>query len=70
MQYTQFKGIVSDSNSIFLLHESEDINKKAYFQNLSWFQIYVYNLCMIVCIGIAPYTTVLDKSRQKNGSIS
>ena len=29
------KGIVSDSNNIFLWHESENINKKAYFQNFS-----------------------------------
>ena len=58
------KGIFSDSNNIFLLHESEDINKrktkqnktkqKANFQNFSWFQFCIYKLCMIMCIGIAP----------------
>ena len=31
------KGIFSISN-ILWWHESEDINKKAYFQNFSWFQ--------------------------------
>ena len=25
-----------------------------YFQNFSWFQFYVYKLCIIMCIGIAP----------------
>ena len=31
----RFKGIFSDSNNIFLWYKSEDINKKAYFQNFS-----------------------------------
>ena len=31
------KRIFSEYNNIFLLHESEDINKKAHFQNFSWF---------------------------------
>ena len=48
----QLKGIVSDSN-IFLWHESEDIQlEKFHFQNFSWFQFYVYKLCMIMCTGI------------------
>ena len=48
------KGIFTDSNNIFLWHESEDINgKKAHFQNFSWFQFYAFKLCMIVCF-IAP----------------
>ena len=46
-------GIFSDSNNIFLWHESEDINIKAYFQIFSWFWFYVHKLCMIMCIGIA-----------------
>ena len=29
------KEIFSDSNNIFLWHKSEDINKKAYFQNFN-----------------------------------
>ena len=32
------KGIFSDSNNIFLWHESGDINKIYYFQNFSWFK--------------------------------
>ena len=47
------KGIFTDSNNIFLWHESEDINEKAYFQNFSWFQFYIFKLCMIMCF-IAP----------------
>ena len=54
MQVNKRKGIFSDSNNIFLWHESEDKQKKAYFQNFSWFNFYVYKLCMIMCIGIAP----------------
>ena len=50
----KLKGIVSDSNNIFLWHKAEDINKKGYFQHFSWFQFYVYKLCMITCIDIAP----------------
>ena len=48
------KGIVSDSNNMILRHESEDINRKGYFQNFSWFQFYVYKFCMIICIVIIP----------------
>ena len=40
------KRIFSDFNNIFLQHESEDINKKAYFQNFSWFQFYSSKLWM------------------------
>ena len=47
------KGILGDSNNIFLWHESEDVNKKD-FQNFSWFQFYIYKLCMIMGIAIAP----------------
>ena len=36
--------MVSDSNNIFLYHESEDINKKSYFQTFSWFHFYIYKL--------------------------
>ena len=49
-----FKGIVSDSNNIFLWQQLEDNNEKGYFQNFSSFQFFVYKLCMILCIGIAP----------------
>ena len=30
--------------------------KKAYFQKFSWFQFYIYKLCTIMFIGIAPQT--------------
>ena len=29
--FVPFKGIVSDSNNVFLWHESKDINKKSLF---------------------------------------
>ena len=46
-----FKGIFSDSNNIFLWHESEDINQKTcHFQNFSWFQFNVFKFCMIICV--------------------
>ena len=39
----------SDSNNIILWLELEDISKKkTYFKNFSWFQFYVYKLCMII----------------------
>ena len=34
------------------MNESEDIIKKGYFQNFSWFQLHV--LLDLVYIGIAP----------------
>ena len=47
----------------FLWHESEDIDKKkAYFQNFSWFQFFVYKFRMIMCTGTAPQTTLLNNS--------
>ena len=33
---------------------SDFLRHFAYFQNFSWFQFYIYKLCMIMCIGIAP----------------
>ena len=39
----------------FFMYESEDINnKKAYFQNFSWFQFYVFMLCMIMYVSLLP----------------
>ena len=54
------KQVFSDSNNIILWHESEDVNKKKtpYFQNFSWFQCYVFKLCMIMCV-IAPIAQVM-----------
>ena len=57
----KIKGIFCDSNNIFLWYESENIIKKAYFQNFSSFQFYVFKLCMILCISLLPYITVLNK---------
>ena len=48
------KGIFTDSNNIFLWQESEDRNKKAYIQNFSWFQFYVFKLRMIMCVSLLP----------------
>ena len=46
--------VFSDSSSIILWHELEDMNKKVYLQNFSWFQFYVSKLCMIYMCFIAP----------------
>ena len=43
----KFKEVFSDSNNIILWH---DINKKAYFQNCSWFQFYVFKLYAWLCV--------------------
>ena len=49
------KGIVSDSNNIFLWHESEDINKKSLFPKfqlipMSRFQVMHNYVCFIAPI--------------------
>ena len=59
--FSLVKGIFIDSNNIFSCHESEDINKKAYFQNFGWYQFQVFKLCMIMCVSLLPETTVLNK---------
>ena len=41
--------------------DSEDINKKAYFQNFSWFQFYVSKLWMVMCVSLLSQTAVLNK---------
>ena len=53
------KGIFSDSNNIILWYGSEDINKKAYFHNFSWFQF--YPLHDYVCF-IAPIDSCVKLS--------
>ena len=50
-----FKGIVSDSNNIFLWHESEDINNKSLFPKfqlipISHFQVKHDYVCFIAPI--------------------
>ena len=60
-ELTSLEGIV-DSNNMFLWYESEDITPPPKKKNknkqtkkcFSWFQFYVYKLCMIMCIDIAP----------------
>ena len=55
---SMLKGIAVILTTFFLWHKSEDINKKkkkGNFQNFSSFTFYVYKLCMIMCISIAPY---------------
>ena len=60
-----WKGF-SDSNN-FLWHDSEDINKKAYFQNFSWFQFYVFKLCVIVApIDYRVELSLLNKTFCEN----
>ena len=46
------KGIVTDSNNIFLWHESEDINKKSLFPKISVdnFQVMHDYVCFIAPI--------------------
>ena len=49
------KGIVTDSNNIFLWHESEDINKKSFFPKFqlipsSNFQVMHDYVCFIAPI--------------------
>ena len=51
----ELKGIVSDSNNIFLWHESEDINKKSLFPKfqlipMSRFQVMHNYVCFIAPI--------------------
>ena len=48
------KELFSDFNNIFLWNESEDITIKSLLSKFSWFQFYVYKLCMLMCIGITP----------------
>ena len=60
------KRYSGDSNNIILWHESEDITKnkktkqnknkkKAYFQNLSWFQFCISKFkSMIMCVSLLP----------------
>ena len=59
---------VSDSNNIFLRHESEDINRKkiGYLQNFGWFQFYICKqvmhgrlLCLIKSCGWGFYGTLI-----------
>ena len=55
LNYMSIKGIVTDSNNIFLWHESEDINKKSLFPKFqlipsSNFQVMHDYVCFIAPI--------------------
>ena len=54
-------GIFSDCNNIFYDKNRTIFTQKFYFQNFSWFQYFVYKLCMLMCIGISPKTSVSNK---------
>ena len=54
------KGIVSDSDNIFLGHEWEDIKKGVISKISVDANLKFYKLRMIRCIDIAPQTTVLN----------
>ena len=41
------------TTSFYDMNQKILTKKKGYFQNFSWFQFYIYKLCMIMCIGIA-----------------
>ena len=43
------KGIFSDFHNIFYGMNQKISTKRAYFQNFSWYQFYVFKLCMIIC---------------------
>ena len=49
-----FKGIVNDYTTSFFDSNWKILRKKCYFQNFSPFQFFVYKLCMIMGISIAP----------------
>ena len=52
--YFLFKGIVSDSNHIFLWHESEDINKKSLFPKFQLIPISRFQVMHDYVCSIAP----------------
>ena len=44
----------------FFYDMNQMLTKTLLLPNFSWFQIYVYKLCMTMCIGITPSTTMLN----------
>ena len=50
----KFKGIFSDSNNIFLWHESEDINEKSLFPKFQLFPILRFQVMHDYVCFIAP----------------
>ena len=55
------KGIVGDSNNIFLWHESEDINKKSWFPKFQLIPIPRFQVMHVYVCFIVPQTTVLNE---------
>ena len=52
-------GRFSKENSVILTTSFYGMNqkiwtKKAYFQNFSWFQVYIFKLCMPICVPLLP----------------
>ena len=47
---TIFNGIVSDSNNIFLWHESEDIHKKKLISKISVDSNFTFSSCAWLCV--------------------
>ena len=52
------KGIGSDSNIFYNIIQKILTKKKKLFSKFSWFKLYVYKFCMIMCIDTASWTTV------------
>ena len=48
------KGIVSDSNNIFLQHESEDVKKKEIISKIFVNSNFMLQVLWFMCISIAP----------------
>ena len=58
--YRSFKGIFSDSNNIFLRHESEDINKKSLFPKFQLIPILRFQVMNGYVCFIAPIDYFLE----------
>ena len=59
---TSFVHIVSYLFNIFLWHESKNINKICYFQNIRWL-----SYALSVCFGITPFTTLFNRCSCRPG---
>ena len=60
--YYSIKGIVSDSNNIFLYHESEDINKKSLFPTFQLIPILRFHVMHDYVCFIAPIDYCVELS--------
>ena len=61
-QLWPLKGIFSDSNNIFLLYESEDINKKSLFPKFQLIPILRFQVMHDYVYSIAPIHCCVEKS--------